>query len=80
MDLIKTTVFRHRFSRNPDIIMFMNWQGINQMDLSAYLDDLKKLHKHESVTKKLKKKQNKIQGVYQCNFMPLCTTLILTNE
>ena len=42
MNLIKTTVFRKSFFINPDIVMFRNWQGINIMDISAYLSDFKK--------------------------------------
>ena len=60
--------------------MFRNWRGINHMDLSAYLADLKKLKKNESVTKELNTKHKKYKGLNKWSLVPLGTTLILTTE
>ena len=50
------------------------------MDLSAYLADLKKLKKNESVTKELNTKHKKYKGLNKWSLVPLGTTLILTTE
>ena len=59
--------------KNPDIIMFENWQGISPMGLSASLVDCLKrmiLHKHENFTKKLKMKHKKLQWIYPMGVFP----------
>ena len=51
--------------------MFEIWQGINPMGLGASLADYKTIiHEHKTVTKIIKMKQDKTQGI---DPMGLCT-------